>query len=258
MKNQKIIKILSILVICLSLITIFSIVYSKYKDKEIKKESVVNKIKNVKQPLIYFTSSSKNCETCESMDTLMKFYKEQYNLKYYTYNIDREKLTVDEFLKTYDFKEEDLVLPMLGLIKNNMVYSFIQNFSNEPALYQFLMDNELISENKNEEIVGIEEEDKIVNESEEQIFYVGNKDEKYYKERKKILKSLEGTEYKIKILISGLIYFEDELEENVEECTTNSCETPPIDNYLLKVKNGKVIDKLNDFSKEKVLEFMKS
>ena len=147
---------------------------------------------------------------------------------------------------------------MLGLIKNNMVYSFIQNFSNEPALYQFLMDNELISENKNEEIVGIEEEDKIVNESEEQIFYVGNKDEKYYKERKKILKNLEGTEYKIKILISGLIYFEDELEENVEECTTNSCETPPIDNYLLKVKNGKVIDKLNDFSEEKVLEFMKS
>ena len=259
MKNQRIIKILSIIIICLSLITIISIAYIKYKDRQMEKESVVNKIENVKQPLLYFTSSYETaCATCKNMDMLMNYYNEQYNLKYYTYNVDREKLSVEEFLKTYDFTDSVSELPILGLMKDDIVYSLMQGFSNEPALYQYLIDNKLIIENKNETIVTLEQEKSIINGNQVQIFFVGEKNPTYYKERKKVLKYLEGTDYNIKILANGYDYFSNVLETPSDSCNTVSCETSTIDNYLLKVQNGKVIDKLNDFSKEKVLEFMKS
>lgn len=250
-EKKKSIIVLSVFSALLVLVLILVLVTVAESNKKIKDfEAVINESDT---NIVYFMKPS--CYYCNLIEPITTKLKEKYDLDYY--QIDTSKLSNSELTKMLKILNVDVSTfgtPYIAVVKDGNVLGEQSGYTDEDVLFELFKKHKLIDENENLQLNYIDKEtlESLWNKDEESIVLIGETGStSSIAARMELMSVLD--EYNVSINYFDTSKFSSTEEYN-EWLTRIDEDALP---NLVIMKNGNVIAKTTDTSKEKYIDFLK-
>lgn len=256
MKKEKII------ILCTVIILVGIIIYlvffhekDSYKINISQYNEIKVKLNNKEDLLIYITDKENNCYECVNGDKIINYYKEVYNLDFYTYMIsDNTEEDLEKLKDEFDFEENFLMTPTVILIKEGQIVAVANFVLIDDILKNYLIQFGFLDKTTNEKDIplNLETFDPIYQKDEYSLIVSFNAQDESYDFRKKILELSNEYQFKFYTLFRG-IGNTNSIYDNLKESSGIEFETPS----LFIVKNNTVIDYLKSEEEPEILSFLR-
>lgn len=256
MKKKKII----IIIACIGVVIFGIIAFFLFQKNGIKANQdkltndIIDRIDKKEDLLIFITDNDEKCYLCGSINTTLKFYEEEYNLKFITYNkTQNTEANLKKIKQKLKIEKEVVKEPAVLIVKNGESKYIVNEMFNEIILRQFLIEGKLISdETKTDQQLTLDEFKTKLSSPEKSMVVILDYGEESLKARKTLLNLSKKYNFEYTITYYGvsdgaLITLALRNKEK-----DNQLITP----YIAIIQNDEIVDSISGNDEKKILNFL--